>query len=148
MSLRIRGQEQTLQVIIEGQDQAGTFINVRNWKATPRIDNVETDFVGQDESDLDQQYHGVDFEFTVQEEDGKARAFLADLIARQANRERPAKVTLIAHNEYRDTSEKNDNLHIYKALMKPDSFGSSGRKDYSEIPFSGKGKLVDVVEES
>lgn len=147
MSRRIRGQEQTLQVIVEGQDQVGTFLNVRNWDVTPRIDNVETDFIGQDESDLDQQYHGVDFSFTVQEEDSKARQFFDDLMARQRNRERPAKVIIIAHNEYRDSSEPGNNLVITNAIMKPDKFGTGSRKDYSEIPFSGKGKTTSVVDE-
>lgn len=147
MSLRIRGQEQTLQVIVEGQDQTGTFVNVTNVQITPRIDNVETDFVGQDESDLDQQYHGVDFEFTVQEQDSKARAFLGELIARQQNRERPQKITLIFHNEYRDSSEPSNNLHVYQAIMKPDAFGSSGRKNYSEVKFSGKGKTIESIDE-
>ena len=147
MALRIRGEEQTLQIIVEGQDQTGTFINVRNWKVTPRVDLVETDFIGQDETALDVQYHGVDFDFTVQEQDSKARNFFSDLITRQMKRDRPQKVIIIAHNEYRDSSDPGNNLVITNAVMKPDSFGGAGRKDYSDVPFSGKGRTTSVVDE-
>ena len=147
MSSRIRGQETTLKVIVEGQDQKGTFINVLNWDVVPRVDNVETDFCGQDESDLDQMYHGVDFTFTVQEQDSAVKKYLVDLIARQANRERPQKVIIEVHSEYREPGITNDNLVIGSAIMKPDKIGSSGRKSYGEVAFSGKGKVFDDTDE-
>jgi len=147
MSLRIRGQEQTLQVIIEGKDQVGTFLNVSNFKVTPRIDITETDFVGQEESDLDEQYHGVDFDFTVQKEDAKSREFLMDIITRQRNRQRPPRVTLILHDEFRDSQDPSSNLTITNALMKPDSDESTGRKNYADVSFSGKGKTTAHVSE-
>jgi hypothetical protein len=147
MSLRIRGQEQTLQVIVEGQDQTGTFLNVDDWKVTPKVDITETDFVGQDETDLDVQYHGVGFSFTVEEQDSKARQFFDDLMARQRNRERPSKVIIIVHNEYRDSSDPGNNLVITNAVMKPDEFGNQGRKNYSKVPFTGAGKIASVVDE-
>jgi len=143
MSERIRGQEQTLQVIVEGQDQTGTFINVTNFKVTPRIDIIETDFVGQEETDLDEQYHGVDFDFEVQKEDAKTREFLMSIISRQKLRQRPPRVTLILHDEFRDSAETGSNLVVTHALMKPDSDGSSGRKNYAAVTFSGKGKTLD-----
>lgn len=147
MSLRIRGSEQTLQIIVEGQDQNGTFLNVTDWKVTPKIDIVETDFCGQDETDVDIQAHGIGFSFTVQEQDSKARKLWMDLVSRQKNRERPAKCIIIVHNEYRDTSNPNDNLVISAAVMKPDEFSNSGRKEYSKVPFTGAGKTVDDVDE-
>lgn len=147
MSRRIRGQEQTLQVIVEGQDQVGTFLNVEDWAITPKVDIVETDFCGQDETDLDVQYHGVGFSFTVEEQDSKVRKFFMDLIERQKNRERPSKVIIIAHNEYRDTSDANDNLVITNAVMKPDEFGNQGRKSYSKVKFTGAGKTASDVDE-
>lgn len=147
MSLRIRGQEQTLQVIVEGQDQVGTFLNVTDWTVTPRADLVETDIVGQDETSLDVQYHGVDFKFTVQEEDSKARQFFSDMMDRQRNRERPQKIIIIAHNTYRDSTDPENNMVITNAVMIPTEFGNSGRKEYSKVPFSGKGRIASVVDE-
>lgn len=147
MSLRIRGQEQTLQVIVEGQDQVGTFLNVADWSVTPRADLVETDFCGQDESSLDVQYHGVDFKFTVQEEDSKARQFFSDMMDRQRNRKRPQNIIIIVHNEYRESSDPGNNLVITNAVMIPTEFANSGRKEYSKVPFSGKGRIASVVDE-
>lgn len=147
MPLRIRGSEQTLQVIVEGQDKVGTFLNVLNFTVTPRIDLMETDFCGQDESELDQQYHGVDFAFTVQVQDAGTREFLLDIVARQQSREAPARITLILHNEFRDSSDPSSNLVVSDAVMKPDSDGSTGRKNYAEITFTGKGKTLSHLTE-
>ena len=82
-SNRIRGQEATLRIMVDGALQGGSFIKVENFKITPKADLPDSDFLGEKESEPDVQVHGYNFSFTCHEED----SVLTDLYLEIARRE-------------------------------------------------------------
>ncbi len=83
MSQRLRGQEATLRVTVDGVGQDGSWFKVKDFTITPRTDITETPYVGEQEDDLDIQHHGLDISFSVDMQDRKTLDFLSTIIARE-----------------------------------------------------------------
>lgn len=139
MSLRIRGQEVTLRVAVDGQIQEGSFFKATDFTLTERGDLMEEDFLGELESDLDYQHHGYDLSFTVQHQDRKVIDFLQTIVAREANAQAHPTITITVIYAYRtgDTPA----IHVLQEVfLRPTEISFGGRKEYVSTPFEGKCK--------
>lgn len=145
MSQRIRGQEASLQVIIDGELQVGSFTKVTNFNLTPRTDLVETPFLGEVEDDLDIQHHGYDFDFEIHYQDSKAFALLQKIVAREQDSLAHPNVNLVVTLTYRSLLEPSLTFVLEKAFVKMDNLSFGGRKEYVNSKFTGKCKSLSEV---
>jgi hypothetical protein len=141
MAQRIRGQEATVQVVVNGDLKGGSFARVTDFNLTPRTEVVEADFLGQVETDIELQHNGFDFDFSIQEEDKLARDYLFQIVASEKNRTRPPVVNVVVTFAYRD-GNASQTIVLQSCTMKLDSLSVGGRKDYVVNKFSGKCKVV------
>lgn len=140
MSQRIRGQEATVQVIVNGDLKGGSFARVTDFNLTPRTEIMETDFLGETETDLDIAHHGYDFDFTIQEEDSKARDFLMDIVLAEQNHQAHPTVNVVVTFTYRTGTSST--IVLQSCFMKLDALSIGGRKDFVTNKFSGKCKEI------
>lgn len=145
MSQRIRGQEATIQVIVDGDLKTGSFAKVTSFNLTPRTDISETPFLGETEDDLDIQHHGYDFDFEIHHQDSKAYALLKNIVDQEAASLSHPNVNIVVTIAFRSLSEPSLTIVLEKAFIKMDSFGFGGRKEYVSSKFSGKCKTVNQV---
>jgi hypothetical protein len=145
MSLRIRGQEATIQVIVDGDLKTGSFGKVTNFTLTPRQDVMEQDYLGEQLTDLDFQHHGYDFEFEMHNQDGKAWDVLQTIVTREADRLPHPAVNVVVTLSYRESPMGTTVILLGQCFMKMDSFGFSGRKEYVSARWSGKCKTAEEV---
>jgi hypothetical protein len=138
MSQRIRGQEATIQVIVNGDLKGGSFARVTDFNLTPRSEIMESDFLGEVESDLDFAHHGYDFDFSLHEEDTQARDLLFQLVSAEAARERHPAINVVVTFAYRGGTTST--IVLQNCFLKMDSLAIGGRKDYVSNKFSGKCK--------
>ena len=145
MSQRIRGQEATIRINVDGEIQEGTFFKVPDFTVTPRQDLVETPFLGETEDDIDFQHHGYDFSFSVQNQDEKALEFLSTIVDREAAHEQHPKITLVVIYAFRAGLGK-DKAEVYRdVFLKIGEQGFSGRKEYVTTSFEGKCKKRSLL---
>jgi hypothetical protein len=145
MSQRIRGQEATIQVIVDGDLKRGTFTKVTSFNLTPRTDIVETPFLGEVEDDLDIQHHGYDFDFEIHHQDSKAFNLLTTVVEQEALRSAHPNVNVVVTIAYRSVSEPALTFVLERCFMKMDSYSFGGRKEYVNSKFSGKCKTLAQV---
>lgn len=144
MSQRIRGQEATVQIIVDGDVKSGTFSKVTDFSLDPRMDVNETDFLGEVETDLDVQHHGFDFQFTLQEQDDKTHDLLVLIVEREQARERHPSINIVVTFNYR-AGNGSQTIVLENCFMKLDSLSIGGRKDYITNRWSGKCKTISEV---
>jgi hypothetical protein len=142
MSQRIRGQEATVNIIVDGDLKGGSFAKVTNFNLSPRTDITETPFLGEVEDDLDIQHHGHDFDFEIHQQDGKAVDVLKLIVSREENRLPHPAVNILVTLKHRDVSTPATKLVLQGCFMKADSLSIGGRKDFVTMKFSGKCKTV------
>src|SRR4051812_4078131 len=102
MSARIRGQELTLRVSVDGETQRGSFFKVTEFMVRPRQDIVEDDFLGELETDLDFQHHGFDGSFSVHFQDAVTLEFLDDIVANEEQLLPHPSITITALYSFRE----------------------------------------------
>jgi hypothetical protein len=146
MSDRIRGQETSLQVIVDGALQQGSFSKVESFKWSPRQDLTDSDFLGETESEPDLIHHGHDFSFTIHERDNSAVAnvLMQVIQANVAGTALPV-VNLVFIKRYRDPSIPVVTIIFQNCVIKFDSQDEANRKDYVKTAFSGKCRTVQVI---
>jgi hypothetical protein len=139
MSNRIRGQETTLQVVVNGQIQGRSFAKVENFKWSPRQDLSDSSFLGETEDEPDIMHHGYDFSFSIHEEDNSAveQVLLQVVNTLTAGVQQPD-ITLTFIKRYRDPAMGTKTLVFPKCKLKLDSQEMGSRKDYLKSSFSGK----------
>ena len=140
MSARIRGQEVTIRIAVDGQIQDGSFFKVEDFEIAPRADIKETDFLGEDETDLDFQHHGFDFRFSVHHQDQKVLDFLSTIISRHEDHLRHPEITMTVIYDYREPSAEPQFEEYHSMFLRPTSTGFKGRKEYVTSDFEGKCK--------
>jgi len=145
MSQRVRGQEATLQVIVDGDLKSGSFTQIANFNLTPRTEIMETPFLGEVEDDLDIAHHGFDFDFEIHHQDSKAYALLTTIVEREQQRLPHPNVNLVMTIAYRSIAEPALTFVLEKAFFKMDSYGFGGRKEYVTSKFSGKCRTISTV---
>ena len=148
MSQRIRGQEATLRINVDGEIQGGTFLKVPDFSITPRQDLVEQPFVGETEDDIDFQHHGFDFSFSCQNQDEKTLEFLNDIIEREQSQQQHPKITMVVIFAYRAGLGSNKAQVYRDVFLKVAEQGVPGRKEYVTTSFEGKCKKHSLLSAS
>lgn len=146
MSQRIRGQEQTIRIQIDGQVQAGSFFKLTEFTSTPRTDLVEESFLGELEDDIDIQHHGWDMSFTVQILDSLVLQFQQQIIEREQNALPHPDITLTVITRFRDPTIDNQVEVYHDVFLKVNETSMSGRKDYVTASFEAKAKRRSLLQ--
>jgi hypothetical protein len=145
MANRSRGQETTLQVVVNNTAQGGSFSKCESFKWNPRQDMTDSDFIGEAESEPDLQHHGYDGSFTVHEMDNGAvdNVLMPIVAAHTAGTPLPT-INLVFIKRYRDPSIPAKTLVFQKVTLKLDGQEAS-RKDYIKSSFSFKCRKMQVI---
>lgn len=146
MSLRIRGQEITVRIAIDGEVQGGTFIKMKSWSVKPRTELQEADYLGEAESDIDSMHHGYDVDCEVDVQDSKGIDFMDDLQARNESGARPADITCTVSYKFREPGTPGRIVAYHEGMMKLDEEGASGRKERVTNKFSMKFKTRQTLQ--
>lgn len=145
MSARIRGEEVTIRITVDGKSQEGSFFKATEWTVRPRQEIVEDDFLGELETDLDFQHHGFDFSFTVQNQDDKALNYLSTIIEREVQHLRHPDIVVTVLYSYREPGAT-DRVEVYHdAFLKVSELGFKGRKERLTTGFEGKCKKRELI---
>src|SRR4051794_12919065 len=102
MSQRMRGQEATIRVAVDGVIQAGSMFKVKDFTTTPRQDINETDYTGEDETDLDFQHHGFDLSWSVDMLDDTTQKLLSTLVQRELDHQKHPEITVTVIYTFRE----------------------------------------------
>jgi len=154
MSSRLRGQEAAINIVIADEflsafglqgKLGGTFTKVKDFTSTPRIDQTEEPYIGEDFDDLDQQLHGYDFSFTCDELDTQALDFLSLIAFKEQNKLPPPVITVTASYIYRDPTILPRTEVLMECVLKPAERSIGGRKEYISNSFEGKAKQRQVI---
>lgn len=145
MAIRIRGQEVTIRVAIDGALQAGTYTKAQSFEFTTRDEINEEDYIGEDQSDLDYRYDGYDYKFESHMLDALALQYVAEQESRQRNRQAPQNVTITVLFGFRDAETNATGLVLYQTLMRVPTIGVGGRKEYVANSFEGKGQRFKLI---
>lgn len=140
MGNRIRGQEITLRVSVNGQQQTGTWYKLTEFTRTERGEIKEEGFLGESEDDVDYQHHGWDFSFTAQVKDASALDFLSDIVAREQNAEAHPDITITVIWKFRGGDVQSRVEVFHKVVLRQPEGGFGGRKEYVTQNFEGKCK--------
>jgi hypothetical protein len=148
MSQRLRGQEATIRVAVDGQIQAGSMFKVKDFTVTPRQDLVETDYTGEDETDLDFQHHGFDLAWSVDMLDDTTIKLLTTLVARELAHENHPNITVTVIYAFREgAAVGGGRIVVYHGnmVLKQGDEGFGGRKEYVGVKYEAKCKKRDVL---
>lgn len=140
MSQKMRGQEVTLRVAVNGVVQEGSMLKVTDFTATPRTDLVEDDYLGEQETDIDIQHHGWDLAWNVDYQDSVAMEFFEGILSNEANQEAHPKITITAIYTFREPGVRGK-IEVYRNVFcKQSEQSAGGRKEKVKGKFEGKCK--------
>lgn len=145
MSLRIRGQEATIRVTVDGDTQDGSWFKVKDFSATPRQDITEEDYLGELESDLDIQHHGYDLSFSVDIQDRKVLDYISLIVEREQLQQAHPSVTINVIYAFRAANGNPVAESYYDVFLKVNETSVGGRKEYISASFEGKAKKRAVL---
>jgi hypothetical protein len=146
MSLRLRGIEVTVRVLVEGVLRQGLFRHLTQFTRNNREDIPETELLGQQETELDFIHSGFDLSWSCQIEDADNLAFVDELIAIQRDKQPLPPITIQVEYRFRDPRIL-PRMAIYRGVvMKEDSESFSSRTDYIECQYSAKAKRRTVMQ--
>lgn len=145
MSIRTRGQGAAIRIARNGVVLGGSMIKVRDFTATQRATINEDDYLGEDFTDLDTQYHGWDLSFTVDTIDAASLEFTDAQIADFLAHARPADITITVVVTFADPTVrgKAHAYHHVQLIQQDDSFG--GRKEVIKGKYTAKCQRRDAV---
>lgn len=140
MSQKMRGQEVTFRVALNGILQEGSMFKVTDFTATPRTDLVEDDYLGEQETDLDIQHHGFDLSWSVDYQDATAMEFMQAILNAEANQEAHPNITITAIYTFREPGVRSK-IEVYRNVFcKQAEQSAGGRKEKVKGKFEGKCK--------
>lgn len=140
MSQKMRGQELTMRIAVDGVLQNGSMIKLTDFTATPRTDIVEDDYLGEKETDLDIQHHGWDGSFNIDYEDAKGIELCEEILGRESNNEQHPRITITVIYTFREAGQRGK-IGVYRdVFLKQDEEGAGGRKEKVKGKFSFKCK--------
>lgn len=140
MSLRIRGQEITMRVSVDGATQGGSMFKVSELTVTPRTDLQEGDYLGESETDVDVMHHGYDLSWSVDMQDPVVIDLIDDIQARNEAGAKPQDVTLTVIYRFREDNVPGRIVAYHEGVMKIDDEAAAGRKDRIKNKMSAKMK--------
>jgi len=140
MTTRIRGQEITVTISVDGQQLEGSMFNVESFTLTPRQEVIAQGFLGRTADEHDFRHDGYDFSFTVQEQDPAVQNFLTDIVSRNDTQERHPTITIAVRRTWRNPSIAPTTEILSDVFMKLDESSFADRKEYVTSTFSGSCK--------
>lgn len=144
MSARIRGQEVALTILVDGQSQKGSFAKVTDFKARPRQEITEDDFLGELESDLDFQHHGWDGSFTVQVEDAATLELLDTIVGNEEQHLPHPNITITALYTFREPGNAARAAVFHDVFIKENE-ESYKRKERVSVDYEFKCKKRSLI---
>lgn len=145
MADRIRGQETSLTFVVDGVQKDGSFSKVRNWKITPRAELTESDFVGEDESEIDFMHHGFDGSCDVDMLDDGVLSLYDLCVERQRAKLPQPQITVIALHKFRSVSMAPRTDVCVGVKLKLDGHEVGDRKSYVKDSISFKFKRKGAI---
>lgn len=141
MSQRIRGQEVTMRVAVDGRVQRGSFFKVTEFTVTPRTELNEDEFIGELESDIDIHHSGYDFSFSVQHQDQAILDFLTTIVGLEQSASQHPDIDITVIYAYRGEEGAANQIEVYHdVFLKVNETAFGGRKEYVTSSFEGKCK--------
>jgi len=144
MAGRIRGQEATLQILVEGEPLAGSWIRVNDFELSPRQELTDEDYIGEDVSKIDFQHNGFDFSFSVNIEDSATITFLQDLVIGEENHLPYPNITLNVIYTFRNGGSQVMESY-YETYLKVNSQSVGGRTEFVSVSVEGKSERRNVL---
>lgn len=146
MSQRTRGQEISLRIAVDGQLQEGSFFKVVDFTTTHRSEIPETEFLGEDASDIDFRHDGFDFSWTLHEWDEAPLDLIATIIDREKQQQAHPEVTITVIHSYRGTGAPSPRVEVYhECVIRASEQGFSGRTEYNTIGFEAKAREKSLL---
>lgn len=140
MSTRIRGQEYSAYLVVDGATLLGSFAKMDSFSAKPRADLTDSDFLGETESEPDLMNHGWDMSFTIDQLDDQAAVLWDNLVSQLDAGAILSRINIVVIKTFRDPSVPAA-THVYQnCRLKLDDETSGSRKDYVKNSFSAKCK--------
>lgn len=141
---RVRGQETSLSITVDGILQSGSFTTVDNFKWSPRQDLTNTGFLGEPTERPDLQHHGFDFSFSIHEIDNAAVNVLINIVNQELAGAAPPNMNLVFIKRYMDPALVPETLVFEKVRLKLDSQEAGSRKDFIKTMFSGSCEHMEL----
>ena len=132
----IRGAEQQIRFVIDGQTQEGSWLKVTKFTHTPKVTETQTSYMGDEYDTNDQMLHGHHLTFNCNQMDSTQLAFMLDMQARADSHNRPAEVQIIVKEAYRDGTSVSNILFSRNGVLSPTSRGGGGQKEYVAADWS------------
>jgi hypothetical protein len=154
MSSRIRGQEALLQIAITDDSLAsfdlqgslsGSFSKVRDLTITQRMDITEENYLNETFTDLDQQLHGYDLSFTIDETDQQALKFMSLVAFNEELHLPPPLVNITVTYFYRDGQGSQASELFQDCILKQNDRSIGGRTEYVQNAFEAKAKRRTLI---
>lgn len=145
MSLKIRGEEVTIKIAVDGVVQTGSLLKVTEFSATPRTEITEEEYLGETESDLDIQHHGWDLMFGVDHQDSSAIDLVEDIISAEIAHTAHPRITITCIYTYREPGARGKMVVYQNVFLKPAEENVGGRKEKVKGKFEGKCKKRSVL---
>lgn len=140
MSQKMRGQELTMRIAVDGIVQPGSMLKLTDFNATPRMEINEDDYLGEKQTDLDIQHHGWDGSFSIDYEDSAAIMLCDEIVGREQNNEQHPRITITVIYTFRDPAVRGK-IAVYRdVFLKQDEESAGGRKEKVKGKFSFKCK--------
>lgn len=144
MSFRLRGQEATLRVTVNGETQEGSFFKVKDLTISPKQDITEEDYLGEVTSDFDIQHSGFDISFSVDMLDRSTIDFLSTIVANEEAQLAHPEITLNVLYAFRAGVDAVAESY-YGVILKIADTSFGGRKEYTTVSFEGMAKKRSVI---
>ncbi len=145
MSLKIRGEEVSIRIAVDGQVQTGTLLKLTEFSATPRTDLNEDDYLGEQHSDIDIQHHGWDLSFGFDHQDAVAIELVEGIIANEEAHTSHPDVTITVIYNYREPGARGRMAVYQQVFLKPAEETVGGRKEKVKGKFEGKCKQRSLL---
>lgn len=149
MSQRMRGQEATIRIAVDGQLQQGSMVKVKDFTVTPKQDIKEEDYLGETESDLDLQHHGFGGSFSVDMFDDTTIKLLSTIVDRERQHLKQPEITLTVIYAFREgAAVGGGKVVVYHTnlILKQGDEGFAGRKERITVKFEWACKRRDVLQ--
>jgi len=145
MSARIRHKEATIRIAMEGQDQEGSFLKVKNWSVDPDAPITKTKFCGEKRDDADQDFNGYDIKFEIEELDSKGEAVLQAMDAAQIANLPPPRFVISTLKIYREAG-KGTIGHVYHPVTLTCTQSTDANGGYVGSKWSGFAPLRETIQ--
>lgn len=146
MSLRIRGQEATVRITVDGETQTGTWFKVKDFTETERGEIKEEEYLGELQTDLDYQHDGWDLAFSCDVLEKSVFEYIQKITSREEGALAHPVVTVTVIYSFRADNGNPVAVSYYDTFMRVTEVANGGRKEYVSATFEAKAKKKALLE--